>query len=400
MKKSGKIFLVFLLMLLFAAGMFGFSSHAVQADTMSNIQDDINKYNNKLKDAQAELTAEQGQLYKNQSKIAATKKLITQITSDISQKEAQLKDLTNQADANKNILTEYIRQIYYVDQEDLLVSLPVSDNKLNDPSANFDGMLGVKAKIIASLETINNTKSQVEQVRSSLADLQKNNAQALAAQQAQQASIASDVQDTQSSIQDLQKKLSSLQGDLNALLGQSYSTDDIWKAVKFASDKTNVPRGFLMGVLQVESHLGANIGKGTYKTDMNPNQQGTFKAICKSLGINPDKQPVSRRVCYNPKAADHCGGWGGAMGAEQFIPTTWMAYSNSVSAVTGNSPASPWNLYDGITAMAIKLARTPGVTSGKTSALKQATCSYLGTCSQSYMSGVLYWADNYKQLLN
>jgi predicted nucleic acid-binding Zn-ribbon protein len=401
MIKKQKIFFAVLTTALAITGIFGYSNLPAKADdSASSIQDDISKYNQKLKDAQQELAAEQSQLYKNQTKISATKKLIAQITSDVSKKEAELNDLNNQADANKNMLSEYIRQIYFIDREDPMVSLPILDGNLNDLSANFDGMIGVKAKIIASLETINTAKDQTEQAKADLANLQKTNAAALANQQVQQADIANTVQDTQSTIQDLQKKLSSLQSDLNALLGQSYSTDDIWKAVKFASDKTNVPRGFLMGILQVESHLGANIGTGNYKTDMNPNQQSTFKSICKSLGINPDKQPVSRRVCYNKKAADHCGGWGGAMGAEQFIPTTWMAYSSQVSSITGNSPANPWNLYDGITAMAVKLARTPGVTAGKTSALKQATCSYLGTCSASYMSGVLYWADNYKQLLN
>ena len=56
-------------------------------------------------------------------------------------------------------------------------------------------------------------------------------------------------------------------------------------------------------------------------------------------------------------------------------------------------------LGDGVTAMALKLKKTPGVTAGKTSAYKSAACSYLGTCYAPYINGILYWADNYKELL-
>ena len=88
------------------------------------------------------------------------------------------------------------------------------------------------------------------------------------------------------------------------------------------------------------------------------------------------------------------------MGVAQFMPDTWNAYKSSVTEKTGHHPPSPWNLTDGVMAMALKLSRTPGVTEGKKTAYKTAACAYLGTCYKPYIDGILYWADHYKQLLS
>jgi len=396
-----KALLVFLIMLFAGVNFFSYGNFQAKADTAVEIQNKLDDLQKKQKAAEKELAAQQSSLYKNQAQISATRAVINQINTDIARKEMELSDLENRARINQTILAEYIRQIYYADQEnDPLVKLALFDGNLNDMLANFDNSVSIKAKIIDSLQIINDAKIATAQTAANLADQQQGKRQVLKAQQVQQAQIQSDIQDTQDTLANIQKKFDQLQSDLNSLLGTSYNAQDIKDAVSFASDKTGVPKGFLVGVLKVETNLGANVGKGTYKKDMNPNQWSTFTAICKALNYDPNKRPVSRRICYNPKAKDHCGGWGGAMGVAQFIPTTWQAYSSQASSITGHSPANPWSLTDGVVAMALKLKRTPGVTSGKTSAYKQAACSYLGACSSSYINAVLYWADNYKQLLN
>ena len=44
------------------------------------------------------------------------------------------------------------------------------------------------------------------------------------------------------------------------------------------------------------------------------------------------------------------------MGPAQFIPTTWLLFSDRVSSLTGHKPASPWSVEDSFTASAIFLA--------------------------------------------
>ena len=43
------------------------------------------------------------------------------------------------------------------------------------------------------------------------------------------------------------------------------------------------------------------------------------------------------------------------MGPAQFIPSTWMGYKDKVAALTGKSPANPWDIRDAFAAAAIKL---------------------------------------------
>ena len=376
--------------ILLSVGFFGVGRLPAKADTASSIRDDIAKYNKKLQDAQQELAAEQSQLYKNQTKISGTKKIITQLTSDISKKEGELNDLNDQAEANKKMLSEYIRQIYYLDQEDLLVSLPVSGESLGDLSSGFDGMIGVKAKIIASLETINDTKDQVEQAKSGLADLQKSNAQALAVQQAQQAAIASDVQDTQATVAELQAKLAKLQSTLSSFLGKSFDMSDVIDAVKYAQDKTGVRKEFLFAILDKETDLGRFTGGCSYKNSkMGSTNAEIFKNICDGLGYNYNKMKVSCPLSY---------GIGGAMGVAQFMPTTWNGYASKIASLTGNSPADPWSLDDGIMGMALYLKnKGAGSKSGEKTA---AAAYYCGSnlsraVCQNYANTVVSWAKGY-----
>jgi membrane-bound lytic murein transglycosylase B len=45
------------------------------------------------------------------------------------------------------------------------------------------------------------------------------------------------------------------------------------------------------------------------------------------------------------------------MGPAQFIPTTWVGYSDEITRITSHNPTNPWNFEDAFTASAIKLAR-------------------------------------------
>ncbi len=390
MQARKKISIFFLMAVFLTVGFFGFSRHYVQAESASSIRDDIDKYNKKLKVAQEELALEQSQLYKNQSKISTTKNLIAQLTSDMAKKEQELQDLNSQEEANKKMLSEYIRQIYYLDQDDYLVSLPISKENLGELSSSFDGMLGVKAKIISSLETINDTKNQVEQVKSDLADLQESNAQTLAVQQSQQTAIAGSVQETQATVAQLQAKLNKLRSTLSSFLGESLDMSDVVDAVKYAEKKTGVRKEFLFAVLDKETDLGRFTGGCTYdKSKMGSTNLTYFKGICDDLGYNYKKMKVSCALSY---------GIGGAMGVAQFMPSTWMGYKDDIANKTGNNPADPWSLKDGIMGMALYLKNKGG--DSKSGEYQAAAMYYCGsnwkrTVCKNYADTVTSWAKGY-----
>ncbi len=170
---------------------------------------------------------------------------------------------------------------------------------------------------------------------------------------------------------------------------------------RLAEKGTNIRPAFLLGIIAEESNLGENVGTGNWNTDLShprcARQREVFKDITSRLGLSPDLVPVSKRAWYG-----YCGG---AMGPAQFIPTTWVLYENAVSAVTGNTPANPWNPMDAFVASALLLkdngagART--YTAEHTAALKYlAGANWRKSAYRFYGDDVMALAQKYQDQIN
>ncbi len=116
----------------------------------------------------------------------------------------------------------------------------------------------------------------------------------------------------------------------------------------YAESLTGVRAAFLLAVLKIESNIGGNVGTGRYPDDVRPGDRDAFVKICKELGLDPKKTPVSAK----PKSYE---GWGGAMGPAQIMPTTWLKYKEEVARLTGNKTPNPWDTRDAFLASAIIL---------------------------------------------
>ncbi len=147
-----------------------------------------------------------------------------------------------------------------------------------------------------------------------------------------------------------------------------------------ASRATGTPTSLILAILQQESNLGSNVGTcnrpGDSRTwrDIMPgpgeswrDDQAAFQRITASLGISPDGQPLS--------CPFSSGGWGGAMGPSQFIPSTWEQYAPRIASLTGAGVASPWNANHAVHATAIYMADL-GASSGSYTAQREAACKY------------------------
>ena len=166
--------------------------------------------------------------------------------------------------------------------------------------------------------------------------------------------------------------------------------------------------------MKMETNLGANTGKCTYKEvesvsvsrykvllkknknwqasiDLLYRRQGIFYDMMKDLGYSKDK-----KVSCSPAPTSYIG-QGGAMGIPQFMSDVWRGYEARITATTGHKNPDPWNLTDGVMAMALKL-KGAGATSSKESVIKSASINYLGTFNNNYYSGIVYWSQNYKLL--
>ena len=165
------------------------------------------------------------------------------------------------------------------------------------------------------------------------------------------------------------------------------------------SAKTGIRPAFLLAIFQQESSFGKNQGSCYLKNQttgagvgvrtgnafarvMNPTRDvPPFLTITRELGRDPFNTLVS---C--PQEV----GWGGAMGAAQFIPSTWVLFKTKIENALGIDAADPWRARDAFMAAGIYLSEL-GAKSGSYSAERDAACRYFSgkRCSQSS------WAATY-----
>lgn len=408
---------------------FSFIPSSLAADDAEDIQKDISSIEKKLKAAEAkqdalekELSSIGSSLSTTQRAIAAAEIKIRQAENEIDRKRAEIELLEEQTGKQKHLLSGLLQDLALEEDTPLpRVLLASADftEYVNQP----ERLLTVQEKIAGLLDTLQETKSVTESERAKLEGIKEDHQELLEEKVEQKQELAeahqetaSDLAEQNATINDLQKKLNKLKDNLSDLLGSSYDAKDVEDAASFASKKTGVRKDFIMGMLVVESDLGRYTGGCTYE-EVEKGAEARYKAkklsktswatfqrrreIFKDIADELGKNYKKLKVSCNPAGYT---GTGGAMGVPQFMPDTWLGYKKSIASATGHNPPNPWNLTDGVMAMALKLAKVPGVTSGNKTAEKNASKIYLsGTTSSKYnwyADKVQYWANNYERLLD
>jgi membrane-bound lytic murein transglycosylase B len=153
-----------------------------------------------------------------------------------------------------------------------------------------------------------------------------------------------------------------------------------------ASAKTGVRAALILGILQQESNLGANVGRCVI-TDLSTGQtKNVTSGYVWKNGIHPTRDlPLLQKILGNlgrdplttrvscPIAG--VPGYGGAMGPTQFIPSTWNIVAGKAASYLGKDTADPWNPADAIMASAI-LLQGNGAAAGTYEAERNAACKY------------------------
>jgi len=386
-------------------------------DETSDVQKDLKKaeaaYNKSLQN----LNQINGAVSSTQAVINSTQAKIQATVQTISRKEGEINNLNDQIKLQEEMLRSFLRDIYYIKNQPIL-GVVLGEENFTDMFSDADHLMTLEDKIINISHNLSDSKSQVEQDKIQLTELKQQHEQVLDVKVdqkqdllADKAEVAADVAEKEATIDELKQKLAELQSDLNKLTDNSYNAGDIREAVEYASDKNGVPKGVLYGFLKMETNLGANTGQCTYEQvekvavarykkygskykasiALLYKRQNLFYDLVDDLGYSKKK-----KVSCSPSGYI---GQGGAMGVSQFMSDIWNGYSARVTAKTGHGTPDPWNLTDGVMAMAIKL-RGAGATSDSASAIKKASINYLGAFNKNYYEGIVYWSKNYKRLFS
>ncbi len=386
-------------------------------DEKDEIEDKLEKEEKALQQRQQDLSQIQGAVYSTQSVINKTQSELENVKQTMTRKELEIANLSEQIKLKEEMLKSFLQEMYYIKSRPM-ASIVLADQNFTEIFSGVDNLLTLEEKIMNVSKELAKTKDQFEQDKTELADMKEQYEDVLEKKidekqdlLVDKAEAASAVAEKEATVEELQAKLAELESDLNVLTGKSFNAKDIREAVEYASKKTGVPKGVLYGFLKMETNLGANTGQCTYKEvekvavarykKYGSRYKASIALLYKRMDLFYDlvddlDYSKNKKVSCSPSGYI---GQGGAMGVPQFMSDVWNGYKSSISANTGHKTPDPWDLTDGVMAMALKL-RKAGATSDSASAIKRASINYLGTFYANYYNGIVYWSKNYKKLFD
>lgn len=170
------------------------------------------------------------------------------------------------------------------------------------------------------------------------------------------------LKETEAKAQEIRKKIFELAQIAEA---QALTLEQVYNLAKEIEKITGIRPAFLLGLLQVESAIGKNVGQCncgkaafcrhpeiSWKQVMTQKHWSYFEQITRELGLDINSTPVSCAVNGGKVQ------WGGAMGPAQFMPSTWLelGFKQRVENITGNKPSNPWRIKDAFLAAGLYLA--------------------------------------------
>ncbi|MEK7520061.1 MAG: hypothetical protein AAB581_02355 [Patescibacteria group bacterium] len=381
---------------------------------LKEIEQQINEYQESIattKQEQKSLNQEIGvldkQVKKQQLQIREIDLSLADVEDDIRTKTAEIDSLEGQLAERRQLLLASVRRLNEYDGTSavslFLRSESISvffsqmrylkniQNNINQFIANIDD---IRTNLEEQKTDLEGKRSDIVRLRG-LSGLQKT---ALEQKQKEKQTLLVQTKGQQklyeAGIKKSQKDITLIKQQLFVLesVGISMSFEEALAKAKFSGEKTGVRPAFLLAIFQVESKLGTYIGGGSWKVDMKPQERQSFLVVTGKLGLDPDTTPVSKRPSY---------GWGGAMGAAQFLPSTWLAYEEQIASLTGNNPPSPWNIEDAFMGSAIKLVSNGAGTRAykdehKAAAMYLGGSNYKKSVAQAYANNVMDWAEYYQ----
>lgn len=333
-----------------------------------------------------------------QTKVKARALAIAQLKVAIKEKVATIGKLSEKIEKQHASIAQLLRNTNDFDNESF-VHLILSDSTLSDFYSDLESYASIKQAVKVSVDQLRGIKSETETEKQDLE--KKQNAEA----------------DAKADLENAQKKTSQSEAEKKQLLAISKNKEEEYKklaaekkakadkirsalfplrdsaAIPFgtaltyaeaAQKKTGVRPAFVLAILQQESNLGANVGSCVITNLSTGETKGVNSGTVFANGIHPTRdlpllQQIVESVGRNPLTTRvSCplasGGYGGAMGPAQFIPSTWNMMKSRVANALGKNVPDPWNPQDAIMASSFLLsdngASGGGYTAERTAALK------------------------------
>lgn len=387
-------------------------------NVLTNTRDKVHTIDGDVKSLTAKIKAAE-------ATIKAKNIAISQLSKDINLRSEKIENLEGLVDEGKQSLAELMRNTRVLDDYSL-AEVMFNSKSFSDFFVDLDSFLaiqtGLKEHFFKLRENISWTevekqrlgeiqnqeqdaKYDVETHKKTISRTEQEKKEILAATKLEAKSYEQIVADRQAKASQINAALFRLRG----VDGGGIPFKQALAYAKVASSYTGVRAAFILGILRQESNLGTNVGQcllvnaktgdgkgkntGTPFTGlMKPDRDVPyFIDMMKRLGRDPYNTPVS---CPQP------GGYGGAMGPTQFIPSTWQGYEGRIAQAYGVSVADPWNPEHAIMATALFLQDLGAARGGYTAEREAAGRYYAGgnwaSAGLGYAASVLSHAQGYQ----
>jgi peptidoglycan hydrolase CwlO-like protein len=443
-------FFVFLFVLAFIAAPYAAvaQSAGAVAARQAELQAQLDSINSQIAAQQALLTAAQGQhqtlqsqidaldaqIKKTQLQIQAINLTITQLQGGIGNDNHTLASLSAQLASERESLAQIMRQTQMIDDYSA-VEVALSSQDVSGFFSDLDAFTAIKSSLADSFDQIHQTSSSTEAekevLQAKLTEEQQLQSEAQLAkvavqqQEAQKQMLLTQTKGVEANFQKLiktnQQTAAQIRTELFALAGGGgqIPLPTAITLAKQAGAETGIDPAFILGILRQETNLGANVGqclltnmpnKGDGKGKnsgnlirgvMAPNRDvDPFVALTTALGLAWQSMPVS---CPQPGV----GGYGGAMGPAQFIPSTWAGYAARISKLARHpgTQANPWDNLDAFTAIALYMGDL-GAGAGTYSAERTAALHYFAGSHWSnpafsfYGDSVMQYTADFQQQID
>jgi membrane-bound lytic murein transglycosylase B len=342
---------------------------------------------------------------------------IANLSKDIAVKVSQISILDGRIDKGKQAIAEILRKTNDINSYSLAETL-LSNKDFSEFFVDIDTYASTEIALDTLFDELRTNKAQTEAEKATLD--KKRQAAAEAKAQIEAAKKVVEVANAEKKtllavsknneqaygqvLADRQAKAAKIRAVLFPLVDAgAIPFGTALQYAQTAEAVTGVRAALILGVLQQESNLGANVGRCMITNLTTGETRNVTSGYVWSNGIHPTRDlPILQNILsalgrdpLNTKVScpiAGIAGYGGAMGPTQFIPSTWNIVAGKVASAMGKATADPWNPADAIMASAI-LLQGNGAASGGYTAERNAACKYYSGRICSYASHIAAYGN-------
>lgn len=320
-----------------------------------------------------------GEIKKAKLQVRTTEKEIQALSAGITVHSRTIGTLSEKMTREQESLAQILRQTDAIDDVSLVEAV-LSNGDLSDVFGDLDTFASIKQAMRVSFEELRDTRIETEREKTGLEDQRTDqeilraalilDQQKVQAKEAEKRKLLAETKGQESQYRQLKSSQEQTAAQIRAKLFPLRDTSGIQfgDAVKYAqsaSRVTGVRAALILAILSQESDLGKNVGQCliTDLTTGDGKGKNTGTPFPGTMKVPRDTVPFERLMSAagrdwrtTPVSCPLPGGYGGAMGPTQFIPSTWAMYEGRIKSALGVGAADPWNALHAITATGLYLA--------------------------------------------